>query len=149
MDLLAYEIICGHFHLPFSSLNSRSAKILHLRSYLSCACSCSIFRRRLMVSVLIPGLETVSSSKSIDSCCKVQGSHTKSTGKFFVCVVYEVCKLKSHLVVGKHWITGVLYNTVFPIPWLTAEVLCITFHLYHLEWWLHWSCCASLGGHLD
>lgn len=73
------------FHPPLSSLNSRSAKILHLRSYLSWACSCSIFRRRLMVSVLIPGLDTFSSSKSIDSCYKIWEDYVNPSKDFHIC----------------------------------------------------------------
>lgn len=84
------------FHPPFSSLNSLSAKILHLRSYLSCACSCSIFMRRLMVSVLMPGLETCSSSNSMCSCWEKKkeitwtistwGEVNNSCVCFFVCL---------------------------------------------------------------
>lgn len=66
-------------HPPFSSLSSFSAKILHLRSYLSCACSCSIFMRRLTVSVLMPGLEAISSSNSMASCCEIRNTQTIPT----------------------------------------------------------------------
>lgn len=69
--ILASKQTVSHlFHPPFSSLSSFSARILHLRSYLSCAWSCSIFMRRLTVSVLMPGLGAMSSSNSIASCCK-------------------------------------------------------------------------------
>lgn len=136
-------------HPPFSSLSSFSAKILHLRSYLSCACSCSIFMRRLMVSVLMPGLETFSSSNSIVSCCQIR---TRQRHIWYVQYsakqLFYTCQWMSHLITGKRGEAGLLRQPVLILPWIAAKLLLVCVDLYHLEQWLRWSLpCVSLWRH--
>lgn len=140
------------FHSPFSSLNSLSAKILHLRSYLSCACSCSIFMSRLMVSVLMPGLPMFSSSNSMFSCCQMRGNHMNSLhverGKqlLFLCTI-DLPNL-SHLVVGKRWVAGLFSQPELVLHWFTAKLLRVSADFYHLDRWLCWTRSrVSLGWH--
>lgn len=127
---------------PFSSLSSFSARILHLRSYLSCACSCSIFISRLMVSVLIPGLATFSSSNSMVSCWKMSGINR------FHHVWGQTVKWGISYLVGERWEAGLLGQPELLLRWVAAKRR-IWAYLYHLDWW---SCCCprvSLWGHGD
>lgn len=89
-EMLPIFLTFSSLRPPFISLSSLSARIRHLRSYLSWACSCSIFINRLIVSVRMPGLST--SSIPSNSCCRMRGNQAHSGRKVHttcVCGVQE------------------------------------------------------------